>query len=249
VATLFVSGAATLTNQSIVKLVESHFSDEFILQIVSSQPGSYDTSVDALLALKRAGVSDRVISALISRADSNVTASDDHLRDTMNSKAPKNPPSRVKRPQPILADGTPVRLRTLEILSSETASIGDQIDLQLVENLRTDDGMVIPRRTPAIGTITDVRKAGLAGRGGKLVLRADYLLLPSGERVPLRMSSGTSQFSLFGEDGDLVVASPTQWPTAAFVLKRGKEATLRRDTLLTVYIDDAPTVADGSVDR
>ena len=42
-------------------------SESIILSSVNTQPAAYDTSTDGLLALKKAGVSDAVVAAMISR--------------------------------------------------------------------------------------------------------------------------------------------------------------------------------------
>lgn len=57
-----------LTNDSIVKMVKAQLSDDVIVTTINASPGAYDTSPDALIALKQAGVSDRVIAALVAKS-------------------------------------------------------------------------------------------------------------------------------------------------------------------------------------
>lgn len=56
-----------LTNDSILKLVKAGLSEAVILAAVNQQPGNYSTRVDDLIALKQAGVSDKVVAAMAAR--------------------------------------------------------------------------------------------------------------------------------------------------------------------------------------
>jgi hypothetical protein len=55
----------TLTEADILKLKIAGFSDEIIIQKITSAPAAYDVTVDELLRLKRAGLSDPVIKAMM----------------------------------------------------------------------------------------------------------------------------------------------------------------------------------------
>jgi hypothetical protein len=56
-----------LDNAAVVKLHAAGLSDDLIVQTVASSPGHYDTGIDAMIALKKAGIGDRVISAMVSK--------------------------------------------------------------------------------------------------------------------------------------------------------------------------------------
>jgi hypothetical protein len=55
----------TLTNDSVIKLLKAGLSEELIVTTINSSPGNYDTSVNSLIALKKAGAGDKVLSAMI----------------------------------------------------------------------------------------------------------------------------------------------------------------------------------------
>ena len=59
-----------LTNDSIVRLTQADVSQETILHAVDTQPGSYALGVDDIIALKQAGVSDRVLDAILDHSGS-----------------------------------------------------------------------------------------------------------------------------------------------------------------------------------
>ncbi|HEX3940244.1 MAG TPA: hypothetical protein VHX11_02040 [Acidobacteriaceae bacterium] len=64
----FLIAQAALTNDSIVKMVKAQLSDDVIVTTINASPGAYDTSPDGLIALKQAGVSDKVIAALVAKS-------------------------------------------------------------------------------------------------------------------------------------------------------------------------------------
>lgn len=57
-----------LTNAAIIKMVKADMSESLILSMVGQQPGNFSTKVDDLIALKQAGVSDKVVSAMAAKA-------------------------------------------------------------------------------------------------------------------------------------------------------------------------------------
>lgn len=57
-----------LNNDAVIKLVKAGLSDDLIVSTVNASPGTYDTSADGLIALKSAGVSDKVVAAMVSKA-------------------------------------------------------------------------------------------------------------------------------------------------------------------------------------
>jgi hypothetical protein len=54
-----------LNNDGVIKMVKAGLSDDLIVSTINAQPGSYDTSADALNALKAAGASGKVLVAIV----------------------------------------------------------------------------------------------------------------------------------------------------------------------------------------
>jgi len=71
---------APLTNASVVKLVKAGFKEKSIITIISSRPVSFDLSTDRIIELKRTGVSEKVILAMMARQEGS-EFSDDMLSD------------------------------------------------------------------------------------------------------------------------------------------------------------------------
>jgi hypothetical protein len=64
-STLFAQ--EVLNNDSIVKLVRAGLSEDTIVSIVKTQPGKYSLSAEDVISLKNAGVSEKIISALLTK--------------------------------------------------------------------------------------------------------------------------------------------------------------------------------------
>jgi hypothetical protein len=84
-----------LTNTDIVKMQSAGLSESIILSTVNTQPAAYDTSTDGLLALKKAGVSDAVVAAMISRNAVMKSGVANPSGTNLPSAAPSGPPPGV----------------------------------------------------------------------------------------------------------------------------------------------------------
>src|SRR5215213_3931870 len=72
-------GAAsmTLTNASVVKLVRAGFREKTVIAIIAARPVNFDLTPERLIELKKSGVSERVILAMLARTEAVEFASDD----------------------------------------------------------------------------------------------------------------------------------------------------------------------------
>jgi hypothetical protein len=71
------SAEAPLTNSSVVKLVRAGFREKTVIAIIRSRPARFDLAPERLIELKKGGVSERVILAMLAREEANVVASED----------------------------------------------------------------------------------------------------------------------------------------------------------------------------
>ena len=55
----------SLNNDSVIKLVKVGLSDDLIVSTINASPGVYDASANGLIALKGAGASDKVVTAIV----------------------------------------------------------------------------------------------------------------------------------------------------------------------------------------
>jgi hypothetical protein len=56
-----------LTNDSVLKLVKANMGDDLIVNMINTQPSTFSLTADDLIALKAAGASDKVISAMVTK--------------------------------------------------------------------------------------------------------------------------------------------------------------------------------------
>jgi hypothetical protein len=57
-----------MNNDAVIKLLKAGLSDDLIVTTINASPGKYDTSVDALIALRNAGADSKVISAVLMKS-------------------------------------------------------------------------------------------------------------------------------------------------------------------------------------
>jgi len=61
-------GQQTMNNESVVNLMKAGFSEDVIVAAINRSQGAFDTSVDGLIALKNAGITNKEISAIVAKA-------------------------------------------------------------------------------------------------------------------------------------------------------------------------------------
>lgn len=139
----------------------------------------------------------------------------------------------------VLEDGTAVTLRLGRSLSSADAHAGDRVDFEVAEEVSVNRIVVIPKDSPASGTIITAHKKRRMGRAGKLDVSIDSVRLASGEKATLRAvkeSQGGSHTGIMA--GGMVATSLIVWPAApVFLLMHGKDVTIPKGTEVTAYLN------------
>jgi hypothetical protein len=208
-----------LTNDVVLRML--NVSNEVILTMVSEKPSQFSLAAADLIVLKQAGVSDKIIEAMLSRG-------------IVTSVSPAIP-----NPSLVLHDGTPVRLRLRRNLSSADAKSGDTLDFEVLEDVKVDETLVIARGAVAIGTVTEAQAKRRMARGGKLDITIDYVRLTNDDKAALRGVKETSGGGHTGAmTGAIVATSLVVWPAAPFFLfMHGKDTTIPKGTEITAYVN------------
>lgn len=89
----------------------------------------------------------------------------------------------------VLKKGTEVKIAFAQSLSSKHATIGEKVELRVIEDVRADDKVVIPKGVRAIGTVTTGKKNEKHGNSKELAVRIDYIVVKE-KRIPV---TGTQQ--------------------------------------------------------
>jgi hypothetical protein len=139
----------------------------------------------------------------------------------------------------VLDDGTPIKLRLDRTLSSADAKTGDNIDFEVLEEVKVNDVVVIPKGNIAIGTVTAAEHKKRMARGGKLDIEIDYVKLGDGEKAAIRAVKETKGGGHTGAmTGAIVATSLVVWPAAPFFLfMHGKDTTIPKGTEITAYVN------------
>ncbi len=106
-AGLLVGGTAphavaqeVLTNDSVISMVKGGLSEAVVLARLRSSPANFDTSTNSLLALKKAGVSDKVIEAMVNAPRSGAAAA---AAPAPAAPTPASPPAASAPPPSVSA--------------------------------------------------------------------------------------------------------------------------------------------------
>ncbi len=90
-AVMAQSPSSPMTNSAVIKLVRAGFKDKTVIAIIHSRPNRFELDPDRLIELKRNGVSENIILAMLSQSDA-VFADDDlnfaDLEPEKNKSAP-----------------------------------------------------------------------------------------------------------------------------------------------------------------
>jgi len=137
-----------------------------------------------------------------------------------------------------LLDGTTVKLRLAENLSSESAKTGEQVPFEVTEDVVVDGVTVIPKGAQALATVTEAQPKRRMGRGGKLDVNVDSVRLADGEKAQLRAVKDNKGGGHIGAmTGAMVATSIVFFPAAPlFLFMHGKSVEIPKGTEVTAFV-------------
>ena len=122
-----------------------------------------------------------------------------------------------------LLNGTPIHLKLGKTISSASAQFGEEVELEVVEEVIVDGLRVIPKGARGIGMVTEAEPKKRLGRGGKLVFLINSVRLSDNEKAAVRsFQEGKSANTTAG---------------AILPLASGKEMVFLQGTPFTAYVD------------
>jgi PEGA domain len=142
----------------------------------------------------------------------------------------------------VLLDGTPIKLRLSQTVSSADARVNDRVEFEVLEDVMVDNVVVIQKGATALGTVTEAMPKRRMARGGKLEIVMDSVRLVDGEKVALRaVKDAKGGGHTGGMTVGIVAAAIVFWPAAPlFLLMHGKDITFPKGT-------DVPTFINGDM--
>jgi hypothetical protein len=142
----------------------------------------------------------------------------------------------------VLEDGTPIKLRLSQTVSSADAHVNDRVEFEVLEDVMVGDVVVIPKGASALGTVTEAVPKRRMARGGKLEIVMDSVRLVDGQKAALRaVKDAKGGGHTGGMTVGIVAAAIVFWPAAPlFLLMHGKDITFPKGT-------DVPTFVNGDM--
>ena len=135
-------------------------------------------------------------------------------------------------------EGTEFYIVTTEPLSSKSASTGQRVGMKVDENVLVNGALVIAKGTPVRAEVNEAKGSGMFGKAGKLTLRIESTTAVDGQKVPL---TGSPKAAGKSRTGTMVAVTLLVSPVGVFL--KGKNATYPEGTRMTVYTDEAVSVA------
>jgi PEGA domain len=153
--------------------------------------------------------------------------------------APVEPQAASGPPPPnTLQDGTAVKLRLTENLTSATAKAGQQVAFEVLEEVDVQGVPVVAKGAQALATVTTAEPKKTMGRGGKLDVNIDSVRLIDGEKAALSATRSAKGGGHTGAmTGAMVGTALILWPVAPlFLFIHGKDITIPKGTEVTAFV-------------
>ncbi len=231
--TAALAQAGRLGNEDVIKMAKAGLSAAVISQAIDSAANvSFETTPDALIQLKSAGVPDSVISIMIKRAAQAPQTS------PQNSATGAAAGGGVEIP-----DGFQIPLRIVSSLSSATSKVGDPVRFAVMEDVKVGNAIVIDRNATATGKVTEAKKSGSFGRGGSLKFVVDSVTAADGTPLKVRFSRDFKGAGNAGGAIDAAAGAATGSTSRVInsakgqVLAKGTDISVKPGTQYDVFTD------------
>jgi hypothetical protein len=147
--------------------------------------------------------------------------------------------------QMVLPEGTKIRVRLDQNISSATAEEGQIVELSVSDPVKVGDAVVIPEGARATGTITEAHEKRRLGRAGKLDFSIDRVRTADGQWVPLRYTVTKKSGQSHAVRTGILTAGVAAvfWPAApVMLLWKGQDININRGVAFDVYTDANHTI-------
>lgn len=124
-----------------------------------------------------------------------------------------------------IKSGTPVPVRLLTSVSSETSAGGQMLQFEVTRDVMVNNKLAIKAGSEVVGEVTHAQKTGSLGKEGRLGIMVRYATAVDGTRVPLR--------AMIDQTGNESVA--LSWMVCPFI--KGDAVHVNAGTETKAYVD------------
>jgi uncharacterized protein YgiM (DUF1202 family) len=203
-----------LNNAAIVKMRTQRIGADVIVAKIQSSPCEFDTSPAALQKLKQAGVSDKVILAMVMAPSASA------------------PPPAPKAPEFVevkVPGGTQIELELMYVASSDDATEGRPVLMTVAHDVLVEGAVVFRAGAEAHARVASFKEPGVLNRPpGHVSWTMDYVTAANGEQVPADF------FSKEAAENPMSAVMGSPGPSWEF--KKGKPAVVAAKTKFQVLL-------------
>jgi hypothetical protein len=218
-----------LSNGDIINMTTQGFDAALIVKDIQTSSTDFDTSTQALINLKNAGVDKSVLEAMLAAQSAKPSGTEEAIRGA--TLTDRTQPDCSANNGCLLKEGVLVPLKFAADLNSKTAHEGDPVEFLLDDDLKVGTSIIVPKGAHAVATVTDAKKAGMMGKPGELSVQMQYLVSGS-NHVRIRGTKGREGDS---KTGATVALTVLFGPIG--LIKHGKNVDIPAGTALTAYVD------------
>lgn len=139
-----------------------------------------------------------------------------------------------------IPDGTKLRIRLDQTISSATAEEGQTVELSVTEPVKVGETVVIAEGARVTGTVTQAQEKRRMGRAGHLDFSIDRVRAVDGQWLPLRYTLNKKDGESHAVRTGVITAGVAVvfWPAApVFLLMKGKDTTINKGVIFDAFTD------------
>jgi len=169
-STLLAQTKKPLTNDDVLQMVKAGFEEAMIVKAIKANETAFDTSVEGLLALKNAGVSQVIIEAMLD-AEAKKKAPSPAANAASGSAAPPAPPAKPQKEERSQGPALPV-IYVEEVSSQGGIVASSDTSLEAIKTLQEKGMRVVTIKEKADYILQVTRQLGKKswGKDVKIVL-------------------------------------------------------------------------------
>ncbi len=216
-----------LTKPEVTRLLQNGVTPDRVGALAKQYGIAFQMTEDAEKEFRGAGANDELIGMLKALSPVAPTPA---AAQPQPAAAPAKPAEEAGTA--VLKEGTEVKLKFAQDLSSKTATEGDPVNFTDDQDVLAGNTVVVRSGSSAVGEVTRAEKAGHMGKAGQLSVRLNYMKAGD-KRVRLR---GTKGKEGEGKTGTAVTLTVLFGPLG--LLKHGKQVEVKEGSPLTAYVDE-----------